>query len=127
MSFGVFGLPGHLKNQAGANLAKAEARRAASKAQAAEGSVFLLEQRLDKLTLICMALWSLLSEKTALTEEDLMERMKTLDMMDGEANGKLKRQVAQCASCGRVMSPRHQKCLYCGAERLQITAFDQVI
>ena len=86
-----------------------------------------LERRLDKLTLICMAMWSFLSEKTGVTEDQLMERVKTIDLMDGVADGKLRRQVAKCAACGRVMSPRHTKCLYCGADRLQITAFDDVI
>jgi len=103
------------------------ARDAAGRAREAQSEAMFLEKRLDKLTLICMALWSLLSEKCQLSEEDLMERVKTIDLMDGEADGKLKRQVAKCAKCGRVMSPRHARCLYCGADRLQITAFDDVI
>jgi len=104
------------------------ARAAASHAREAQRETMFIEKRLDKLTLICMALWSLLSEKVGgLSEEDLMERVKQIDLMDGEADGKLQRQVAKCSACGRVMSPRHSKCLYCGADRLQITAFDDVI
>ena len=104
-----------------------EARQVASQAREAQSAVLDLERRLSKLTLISMALWSLLSEKVRLTEEDLMERVKTIDLMDGEADGKLKREVAKCGNCGRVMSPRHPRCLYCGADRLHITAFDEVI
>ena len=74
-----------------------------------------------------MAMWSIISEKTGVTEEQLIERVKQIDLMDGAADGKLKRQIAKCSACGRVMSPRHTKCLYCGAEKLQITAFDEVI
>jgi len=103
------------------------ARAAESHAREAQRDAMFIEKRLDKLTLICMALWSLLSEKVQLSEEDLMERVKTIDLMDGEADGKLKRQVAKCSQCGRVMSPRHSRCLYCGADRLQLTAFDDVI
>ena len=85
------------------------------------------EQRIDKLTLISMAMWSFVSEKLGVTEEQLIERVKQIDLMDGVADGKLKRQLAKCSSCGRVMSPRHAKCLYCGADKLQITAFDEVV
>ena len=125
---GLFGMVGyHARDRQRAAKAEAKATRAKSKALRAEHETQGVEARLDKLTLICMALWSLLSEKTQLTEEDLMERIKKLDLMDGESDGKLQRQVAKCAQCGRVMSSRHTKCLYCGAERLKLTAFDQVI
>jgi len=104
-----------------------DAREATSKAREAQTVAADLERRLDKLILISMAVWSLLSEKMQLSEEDLMERVKTIDLMDGEADGKLKREVAKCASCGRVMAPRHPKCIYCGADRLHLTAFDEVV
>ena len=123
--FSMSGFRNHERERAAR--AEAKARRAKSKAARAEHETHGVEARLDKLTLICMALWSLLSEKTQLTEEDLMERIQKLDLMDGEADGKLKRQVAKCPQCGRVMSPRHPRCLYCGAERLKLTAFDEVI
>ena len=125
---GLFGMAGyHAHDRQRTARAEAEARRAQSKAQRAEHEAQGVEARLDKLTLICMALWSFVSEKLQLTEEDLMERIKKLDLMDGESDGKLQRQVAKCAQCGRVMSSRHSKCLYCGAERLKLTAFDELI
>ena len=102
-------------------------RAAEGRAAEAVATAQDIERRLDRLTLICMAMWSFLSEKTGVTEEQLMERVKTIDLMDGVADGKLHRQVAKCQSCGRVMSPRHQRCLYCGAEKLQITAFDEAV
>lgn len=123
MFFGMGGLYARQK----AHAAEATARVAASKAREASSVSMDVERRLDKLTLINMALWSLLSEKLQLTEEDLMERVKTIDLMDGEADGKLKRQLLKCGSCNRIMSPRHSKCIYCGAERASLTAFDDVI
>ena len=107
--------------------AEIESRAAGAKATDAVATAQDLERRLDKLTLIAMAMWSFLSEKTSVTEEQLIERVKQIDLMDGVEDGKLHRQVAKCSACGRVMSPRHTKCLYCGADRLQITAFDEVI
>jgi len=129
MSNVFWGMGAGAAGESAAQRARADmsARAAASHAREAQSESMFLEKRLDKLTLICMALWSLLSEKVQLTEEDLMERVKTIDLMDGEADGKLKRQIAKCAQCGRVMSPRHAKCIYCGADRLSLTAFDDVI
>lgn len=128
MSAGFFGMPQSFgqagRRQVEADMAK---RQAASHARKARSYAAETERRLDKLTIICMALWSLLSEKLQLTEEDLMERVKTIDLMDGEVDGKIKRTLAKCSKCGRVMSPRHNRCLYCGADRLQITAFDDVV
>lgn len=85
-----------------------------------------LEQRLGKLTLICLALWSLVQEKTNLKEEDLLQRVQQIDLLDGTQDGRITPQIAQCSQCGRVMNPRHQKCLYCGHPRLVISAFDAI-
>ena len=128
MSAGFFGMP-HSYGQQMRRAAEADsaARQAASHAREAASATSDVERRLDKLTLICMAMWSYLTEKFQLSEEDLMERVKTIDLMDGEADGKLKRQIAQCPRCNRIMSPRHTKCLYCGGERLTLTAFDDVV
>ena len=128
MSAGFFGMP-RSYGQAARREAQADmaAREAASHAREATQAASEVERRLDKLTLISMAMWSFLTEKLQLNEEDLMERVKRLDLMDGELDGKIQRQVAQCPKCNRIMSPRHTRCLYCGAERLKLTAFDDVV
>lgn len=86
----------------------------------------LLEDRVERLTLVCIAMWSLLQDKTNLTEEDLNARVKMLDLMDGQADGKASRTVQRCDACDRPMSMRHRKCLYCGHEKLHTSAFDAV-
>lgn len=83
-----------------------------------------LEDRVNRLSLICMAMWSLLQDKTMLTEEDLMERVKMLDLMDGKEDGKATKTVSQCSRCDRPMNPRHKKCIYCGHGKLISSAFD---
>jgi len=85
-----------------------------------------LEQRLSKLTLICLALWSLVQEKTGLKEEDLLERVQQIDLLDGTEDGRVTPQIAKCSQCGRVMNPRHRKCIYCGHPRLVLSAFDAI-
>ncbi|MEM9884031.1 MAG: hypothetical protein AAF800_14050, partial [Planctomycetota bacterium] len=47
-----------------------------------------LEDRFERLSLVCMAMWSLLQDKTDLTEADLLERVQTIDLMDGQADAK---------------------------------------
>jgi len=83
-----------------------------------------LAERLDRLVLVNMALWSLLQEKTGLTEQDLMDRVQQVDLADGQLDGKARKPLARCPKCDRVMSPRHKRCLYCGADRLDYSAFD---
>ncbi|QQE11863.1 hypothetical protein JD969_20695 [Planctomycetota bacterium] len=85
-----------------------------------------LEDRIDRLSLVCMAMWSLLQDKTNLTEADLLERVRAIDLMDGVEDGKATKTISKCQSCGRTMSQRHQRCLYCGAEKLASSAFDKI-
>ncbi len=85
-----------------------------------------LEDRLDKLSLICWAMWTLIQETTDLSEDDLLARVRDLDLIDGSSDGKVTRQIAKCPKCGRVMSPKHSRCLYCGAQKLILSAFDHL-
>lgn len=103
-------------------------RRAAANEQSrqSKANIMEVEEKIDKLTLVCMAMWSLMQDKMGVTEEQLLERVKMLDMMDGVADGKATRGVAQCPKCDRTMSPRHKKCLYCGHQQLVQSAFDAI-
>jgi len=93
---------------------------------AADATLEDLQERVDTLILINMAMWSLLRDKNGLNEEDLMTKVREIDLMDGVEDGKVTKHVAKCTQCERVMSPRHKRCVYCGAERLDATAFDNV-
>jgi ribosomal protein S27AE len=105
----------------------ADAERGAVRRQVTETHLRQVEDRLDKLTLVCLAIWEILKEKGGLTDEELTERVKQIDLRDGVADGKVTRTVAQCPKCKRVMSPRHNRCLYCGAQKLNVTAFDGIL
>ncbi|QDU33841.1 hypothetical protein KS4_18990 [Poriferisphaera corsica] len=85
-----------------------------------------LEDRIDRLSLVCMAMWSLLQDKTDLSEHDLLERVRVIDLMDGNEDGKATRTVSKCSACNRTMSQRHQRCMYCGADKLVSSAFDKI-
>ena len=105
-----------------AGRATARSKAGASKAQR---YIANLEERVDKLLLVNMAVWELLKERTSLTEDDLQAKVHEIDMRDGVADSKVTQQIMKCHKCNRTMSPKHHKCLYCGAEELQSEAYDK--
>ncbi len=117
---------GHDGSGMAAASSAADAARATAAAGSAKRDVTNLEDRIERLSLVCMAMWSLIQDKTQLTEEDLLERVKMIDLMDGQEDGKASRSIQKCRACNRVMSPRHRKCLYCGEKKLAQSAFDAI-
>ncbi len=106
-----------------ASHANANATASRSMAVDAKRKLVDLEARVDRLTLVSSALWSLLKENTSMTEEDLIARVTQLDLSDGREDGKVRGSVRKCVQCGRTLAKRHRKCLYCGA-RSGSAAFD---
>jgi hypothetical protein len=80
----------------------------------AENSAGNLQRQIDKLQLANMAMWSLLQDKLGLTDAQLSDRIREIDLRDGALDGRAGSQGRQCPSCRRTMSVRHSKCLYCG-------------
>ena len=76
----------------------------------------------DRLTLACAAMWTLVKEHGH-SEEDLAARMQALDMRDGRLDGKLAPDVVTCPGCGRKSRPARKNCMYCSAELPRGTAF----
>ena len=119
------GMFGSLRSSTNASFAASAARRSEAKAGEVERELHILTERLDKLVLINMAMWSLLTESTRLTEEDLQQRVQEIDLQDGVADGKVSKGVRKCGACGRTVSKRHRRCLFCG-EEIGGAAFDSV-
>jgi hypothetical protein len=122
----MYGMFGYMAAAHSAQQAAASASRRGSAESANRSALEELSDRIDKLSLVCLSMWSLLLEHTELTEEDLMRRVREIDLQDGVADGKVTRQIQKCGKCGRTMSPKHNKCLYCGAEDLKLSAFDEI-
>lgn len=80
--------------------------------------------RVERLSLVCMAMWSLVQERTDLTEDDLLARVELLDLLDGEADGKSTARVQPCSKCDRPVGKRHKRCIYCGTPRPDGSVFD---
>jgi len=106
-----------------ARAAQQTASDARSQARDASTSVHYLEEEVDRLKLICEAMWTLIKENTKLTDEDLVAVMAQLDLSDGQADGKKKTGPAICPKCDRPNSRRHDMCIYCG-QFLKTKPFD---
>ena len=78
--------------------------------------VRLLERRIDRLALLCQALWELLREQLNLTDEQLETIAAAVDERDGARNGIQREHPVRCSRCGRINSSRRDTCLYCGLE-----------
>ena len=107
--------------------ARSSAKRAADhahKAKQAAETVQFLEQKVDKLALICRAMWELISESNNVSEEILFDKIREIDLLDGQLDGKMTVTPKKCPRCGRVMSRRHYRCLYCGTQERPDTPFE---
>jgi hypothetical protein len=103
-----------------------QAAAAETEALNAKQAVKQLEDRVERLTLICAAVWDLLRERGKLTEQDLIERIAILDAKDGVADGKMSRKTRPCSKCGRPIAAQHTKCMYCGAVEVPASPFEGV-
>ena len=101
------------------NSAAREADRAYYKARTAREEVLELRARCNKTLLICEALWTFIRDEMGVTEEDLLERIRKIDLQDGTEDGKVRRPPEACPRCGRPVTRRHPYCLYCGAPVVQ--------
>jgi TolA-binding protein len=99
---------------------KREARRSAADAADAKDQVRELQERVDELSLVLNAMWVLVQEQTDLDDEDLARKLSELSLEREGAS----HEPAQCAQCGRPLSSRHPKCMYCGAEKQGGSVFD---
>ena len=109
----------------GANAqANATAREATATARSADGQVKELQGRVDKLLLLTAAMWSLLSEKAGVTENELLARAEQLDAADGIVDGKITTQIVACPKCGRTIAKRRSNCIFCGEPRPGDSVFE---
>ena len=102
------------------------AQESSRKATDFQGRVRQLEESIDRLVLVNAALWSLVKDRTGLTDAQLTARVRDIDLRDGVEDGKITPNVQNCQKCGRSMNPRHRQCIYCGGERLKTSPFQGI-
>jgi hypothetical protein len=72
--------------------------------------------QLDRLTLLCRAMWSLIEENTDLTEGDLESRILELEIVEGKLLEEAEDTVEPCPSCHAAVPAGMDKCQFCGHE-----------
>ena len=104
------------------------ASQAGSRSGASSVDLFDVEDRVDRLTLIVAAMWSLLEEQ-GLSEKQLHERIRALDEADGVSDGKMTPRPTVCGQCGAKVGAGLTACQFCGtavAATAQPGPFDNV-
>ena len=96
--------------------AQSTATRAAGKADRVQVALTQLEDKIDSLSLVCQAMWELLSESVPDAETKLEKKVEEVDLRDGRLDGKMNRVERQCGNCNRALHKRHRRCMYCGHE-----------
>ena len=107
--------------------AHSAAARSESNADRVRTEMRFLKERVDRLTMIAAAMWTLLQKQTGLSDEQLTARVQEIDLSDGRLDGQVRRDVAACGSCHRPIAPRHLRCIYCGAPTANDQPFDAVM
>lgn len=105
-----------------ANRMRRELRERSRNKQAVERearAVEELQDEIDRLTLIAHALWELLRDHVGVRDEELVAKLREIDLRTGRLDGTspaAEVRSARCGQCGRTVSSRHVSCLYCGCE-----------
>lgn len=74
-----------------------------------------LNERIDRLLMIVRGMWALMEEQGT-TPEQLMAKIEELDGQDGEVDGRVRPQVAECPACQSKVAPNLRACQLCGTE-----------
>jgi len=112
---------GYVMGQKSAAQAASFARSAgASQAMTSHMRMIDVDERIDRLTLLVEAMWSLLREQ-GLTDEDLAARLMELDQSDGTLDGRRTPAPSTCRSCGSKVAAGLTACQFCGTAVLSDT------
>jgi hypothetical protein len=82
--------------------------------QVARDTAFSLEEKMDRLALICCALFELMQTSAGITEEQFRKKILEIDLRDGQADGRVTPRAKKCPKCAATMSPQFGRCLFCG-------------
>jgi hypothetical protein len=104
-------------------VAQDAAQDAKAKARSTADDLVVLRGQVDRLQMICEAMWTVIKEQSGADDERLLRLVQTIDLRDGELNGRSKSQPQSCKQCGRVVSTRTRVCMYCGAQNAATSVF----
>jgi hypothetical protein len=91
------------------------ARKASADARQVATELDLTKAHLERLMMICEALWTIIKKQHDLEDKDLMDYVAQVDMQDGKLDGKVAKQAPpKCQECGRTSSRQSMICIFCG-------------
>ncbi len=73
------------------------------------------QRQVERLSLVCQAMWELLREQADFKDEDLEEKILEIDLRDGKINGRIRVTILECGNCGRKTNSKRTNCIMCGA------------
>lgn len=114
MSIGIFEFIWNRSQDRKIRTLERVSRGADASSENLRGMISDLEERIERLSLICEGMWTLLRDRTEISEEDLKETVTRLDMEDGVLDGKRGPKKTRCPDCDAVISNKFNRCLYCG-------------
>jgi hypothetical protein len=79
-----------------------------------ETRVTSVDDKIERLMLINVAMWELLSASSGLSDDNLRRKIEEVDLRDGQLDGRISAPPASCRKCGRHYGRRHARCIYCG-------------
>ena len=82
--------------------------------EAAQRVAIELDEKINRLALICRAIFELLQPSSGISEAQLAAKIHEIDERDGAADGRMTPRGQVCPKCGATMSPRFGRCLFCG-------------
>jgi len=85
-----------------------------------------LNARIDRLTLVNEAMWSLLQDASNMTDAHLAERVAQLDESDGHTDGSYKPAPSRCGECDAAIGRGRRNCLFCGESAMGNSPFRSV-
>jgi RNase P subunit RPR2 len=72
-----------------------------------------MSERIDRLVLLCAAMWSILEDGGA-TEEQLIARVREIDAADNVLDGQITAKPTRCRKCETLVAPGLAACQFCG-------------
>jgi hypothetical protein len=93
-----------------------EVQGASRTAHSAKDKAIRLQADLDTMLLKMQAMWEVISAKLDIGDEELLSKIKEIDLRDGIENGKARPEPLICDSCSKPNNNKRRNCLFCGKE-----------
>jgi hypothetical protein len=106
-------LMGYVMGERAAGRAASLTRAAAGSAGSTAGEFHDVNERVDRLILVVDAMWSLLKD-SGWTDEQLQERLRQIDLVDGVEDGRRTPKPTRCGKCHSMVEVGRSTCAFCG-------------